>query len=313
MHRIILIMWIAQAASGNISSISANEIIRTLNDDVESAQSNAETTIQPPNTESGSSVRGNVTRQTLDNATESEPSDDWNISSNEIMQTLDFAAESSERPDVAMRTLNATAGGETSNVARLRTFNTSNGRELRAVLRNYAYHLDGLEKRQKSDKLRFWALKHKVKLLETKTAMLESRIGSHASTVVAFHASWLDGTPTVSAQVLKYLGVSLNIGNAYSNDTGKFTAPRAGIYYFATTNTPGAYETAKIFELVVDSVDLFSLGYNTPYREYYSQSTIQGLVHLNAGQEVWVKASHPGDVYNSEYCTFSGFLLASDI
>jgi hypothetical protein len=133
--------------------------------------------------------------------------------------------------------------------------------------------------------------------------------------VVAFHAYWLDGNPTMYEQVLQYRSVSLNLGDAYNNNTGKFTAPRAGMYYFAVTSTPGAPNTGTMFNLVVDSFgseELFLLGYNTPYMGYYSQSTIQGLVHLNESQEVWVKSSHPGDVYNSDYCTFSGFLLASD-
>ena len=311
MHRILFILWIVQAVSDRTT---ANAVVQVLN-----AASGASTvTLQTQNSETRGASAVETTRtlsgatviesaQTNNSATESEPPND---------SPLQTQNDATERGPSTIQAQNNTTERRLSNTAMLRTQNDTTGRGLRDMIRNLAHRLGKLEDLRTLYASRYSTLKNGFKALSRSTDTLTSQINNHISTVVAFHASWLDSTPTLSAQVLKYLNVLLNVGNAYSNDTGKFTAPRAGLYYFTATSAPGAMSTSTTFDLVVDSMgsaELFSLGYNTPYREYYSQSTIQGIVHLSEGQQVWVKASHPGDVYNSDYCTFSGFLLTLDV
>lgn len=218
----------------------------------------------------------------------------YNSASSEELQTLNDVTESELSAEIP----------EIQNDAP--EFIQAPGNDQRTSVRTLSRRLLRLENQLTALRTNYRGLRFRIKSLED-----SATTNYTASPVVAFHASWVSGAPTSSMQVLKYTSISLNVGNAYSNVTGKFTAPRAGIYYFAVTNTPGKIGTSNIFELATNEA-LYSLGYNTPYEGYYSQSTIQGIIHLNAGQEIWVKASHFGDVYNSEYCTFSGFLLASD-
>jgi hypothetical protein len=319
MHRIVLIMWIAISVSGDAVS---STMTRALDSAIEIGSSTSETLTGT--TESGSS---NVEMlQTLTGTTERGPSNvemlqtltsttESGSSNVEMLQTLTDTTENEPSNVKVSQSLNYTTDNTSSNFEILRSQNNITVNELRAAVNNMALRIDGLKTREISYKNQFRKLRYSIKLLEKTIATIKSQNSNQIPAVVAFHADWLDGNPTQYEQVLQYRSVSLNLGDAYDNNTGKFTAPRAGIYHFAVTSTPGAPNTGTIFNLVVDSIgseELFLLGYNTPYMGYYSQSTIQGLVHLNESQEVWVKSSHPGDVYNSDYCTFSGFLLASD-
>ncbi|XP_032377372.1 uncharacterized protein LOC116692895 [Etheostoma spectabile] len=132
---------------------------------------------------------------------------------------------------------------------------------------------------------------------------------------VAFSASLLaSGDGNTSADTgyvpLIYKNVFTNIGQHYNPNTGFFTAPVRGVYYFRFTGHVAHYESVMILRLVKYEHVLVTAAdrYTTPTDAEDNASN--GLVvQLEVGDVVSVQIF--GSVWDDHYhrTTFSGFLL----
>jgi hypothetical protein len=118
---------------------------------------------------------------------------------------------------------------------------------------------------------------------------------------VAFTAQSLQSSSFASGDPLLFSVIKYNLGNAYDKTTGRFTAPSSGLYMFIATSGSGG----NFFLYVGDNTEISGA---VSYSQ--SSSSVHGIMHLEAGQYVWVRSG--GGSYWSHTSTFSGFLLAHD-
>lgn len=104
--------------------------------------------------------------------------------------------------------------------------------------------------------------------------------------------------------------VHTNVGNAYSRDTGVFTAPVNGTYYFISTIMchPGDFLEAEMVHNGNHVVFLYA------YDSGFEQGVNGAVLVLSQGDHVWIRIAHEDadKVYGRDWSAFSGFLLFSD-
>ena len=132
--------------------------------------------------------------------------------------------------------------------------------------------------------------------------------------VVAFSArvspSYADIAPWAT---IKFSKVDTNIGDAYDNNTGEFTAPRGGTYVFYSnilTKDKSCVETALLIN-GEKKLLLYSAG-----ATYFGAGGNMLVAHLSMGDNVKMVKHGPWGAkpfyIHSGWSTFSGFLLRSD-
>ncbi|XP_052066785.1 complement C1q-like protein 3 [Mytilus californianus] len=108
--------------------------------------------------------------------------------------------------------------------------------------------------------------------------------------------------------ILKFKDVRTNIGNHYNPTTGRFTAPKQGLYEISCL-LYGVGPSRVTFQIHKNNA-LFAYGF-TPGRQYNS-NTISLLMELKTGDEVYVKHRFPQrreTVQGRQHSYFSGRLL----
>jgi hypothetical protein len=111
----------------------------------------------------------------------------------------------------------------------------------------------------------------------------------------------------------------LNIGGAMNIQTGKFTAPRKGIYFFAFSGV-GAFINGNNWlevRLMVNGVQIGST--HCDGNNEWEALTLQSTIELKMGDSVWLQIAGSQGAYlqnNSDeggYTNFSGWLLQEDL
>lgn len=125
-----------------------------------------------------------------------------------------------------------------------------------------------------------------------------------------------------AGHTLIFNGVETNIGNAYDENHGVFTAPTNGTYHFAflASTPPGtAGHGIHLFMKKNGKNEMYTfLDMNT---NYWIQRGASSVLHLNKGDRIWMEvggifehvtlAGHrqSDDAYHTH---FSGFLITAD-
>jgi hypothetical protein len=128
---------------------------------------------------------------------------------------------------------------------------------------------------------------------------------------VAFKARLNDHTAAPVGQVIVFPTVLFNEGDAYSSQTGKFTATTNGTYLFSIAFCVLSNKYLYV-DIMVDGV-----AYSKTYikdNDNLDCDTADTVVVLKAGQSVWVQpsVSASGNIirhHSSYWNTFSGVLL----
>jgi hypothetical protein len=106
--------------------------------------------------------------------------------------------------------------------------------------------------------------------------------------LVAFNADSPRDYSLDTNQIYIWSSVRINEGDAYDINTGIFTAPVTGLYYFAvhTCNYAGVN---NIYAIVKEKTDIAtSYQYDNAVNDCHSMSSI---TTLTAGQRVWVRCT----------------------
>jgi hypothetical protein len=128
---------------------------------------------------------------------------------------------------------------------------------------------------------------------------------------VAFKARLYADTAAPVRQVIVFPTVLFNEGDAYSSQTGKFTATTNGTYLFTIALCVHGDKYLRV-NIMVDGE-----GYTRTYiidKDYINCHTADTVAVLKAGQSVWVQPSPSSSgniIYHSSFIwnTFSGVLL----
>jgi hypothetical protein len=118
----------------------------------------------------------------------------------------------------------------------------------------------------------------------------------------------------------------VNEGNAMNLTTGKFTAPRPGIYFFSFTGLARLEDSssANFASFLFLNGNLIGASYvqeNNGPVDQYSPLTLQSTLNLKTGNQLWMQieyyspssdSSHLLDNSN-HYTHFTGFMLEEEI
>jgi hypothetical protein len=115
----------------------------------------------------------------------------------------------------------------------------------------------------------------------------------------------------------------LNEGNAMDLTSGKFTAPRPGIYFFSFTGT-ARFESSSVVDfcsslyLNGNLIGRSNVHENKGPVDQWSPLTLQSTLNLKTGDQLWVTIEYTGSssyLYdNSRHQThFTGFMLEEEI
>ncbi len=112
----------------------------------------------------------------------------------------------------------------------------------------------------------------------------------------------------------------LNIGGAMNITTGKFTAPRKGVYFFAFSGVsvldrPGWLDVG----LMVNGVQIGRAEcHSNPGGGEWETLTLQSTIELKAGDSVWLQivvlqGAYLQDIIDRQFTHFSGWMLQEDL
>jgi hypothetical protein len=123
---------------------------------------------------------------------------------------------------------------------------------------------------------------------------------------VAFHATNLQSRTPPSGTPLVFNHVQYNEPGSYNSTTGYFTVPTAGLFYFIASTSANSRSAAHFYLYVDNTIIDYSYVSNQADAE---MSSLHGVIHVQAGQRVWVKS---GGEYWDAVSAFTGFLLSPD-
>ena len=129
--------------------------------------------------------------------------------------------------------------------------------------------------------------------------------------IPAFFATRTSGHigPNYAHDSIKFNDVSLNIGNCYNPNTGKFTAPADGVYQISFSYLQQNGYTSYV-HLIKDGTMYSDVHANHKNHDQLSKTV---LIQLKKGQTVWVRLlkSSSYAVYGRDrYTTFGGYLIS---
>ncbi|XP_052078286.1 complement C1q-like protein 3 [Mytilus californianus] len=110
------------------------------------------------------------------------------------------------------------------------------------------------------------------------------------------------------SDILKFDDVQINQGNSYNPNTGKFTAPRSGLYHISCS-LMGSFSTASIIFQIKKNGELFLNVY--AHDSGWTTQSVSLLMELMRGDKIYVKhiTSRKELVNGNRQSYFSGFLL----
>ncbi|KAL3882729.1 hypothetical protein ACJMK2_029041 [Sinanodonta woodiana] len=112
--------------------------------------------------------------------------------------------------------------------------------------------------------------------------------------------------PIHPREIVLFDTVLLNEGNGFNKQTGIFTCPLSGIYFF-TGSVLTQHEHQVGVHLIVNGEtkgNAYADGANS-----WDQGSISSIARCEAGQNVWISVYYGTYIHGNYYTSFSGFLL----
>ncbi|XP_078097699.1 complement C1q tumor necrosis factor-related protein 3-like [Mustelus asterias] len=102
--------------------------------------------------------------------------------------------------------------------------------------------------------------------------------------------------------------INVNYGKAYSNETGKFTCPKCGLYFFSFSSLPGRGLQTDV--ALIKNGKVVSVLHSVLPKNSSQLSTKSVILELHKGDQVWVKLVS-GNLWSRDgSLSFQGFWLA---
>jgi hypothetical protein len=112
----------------------------------------------------------------------------------------------------------------------------------------------------------------------------------------------------------------VNEGNAMDLTSGKFTAPRPGIYFFSFTGEAYLSSIADFWSYLYlngNRIGASRVSQNNGPVNQLNPLTVQSTLNLKTGDQLWVTIEYTGDSYlldnSNHYTHFTGFMLEEEI
>ena len=128
---------------------------------------------------------------------------------------------------------------------------------------------------------------------------------------MAFHAELgPDKTDLTPGQIIQFQTMKQNYGNGYDPQTGIFTCPRSGLYFFTFTIMayPGKWTDTKLVHNGSSIASSYSAGLTIDY----NTGNKSVLVHLHLGDKVWLEflaGDKPGNIHGYQWSTLTGLFI----
>ncbi|KAL3882724.1 hypothetical protein ACJMK2_029036 [Sinanodonta woodiana] len=145
-----------------------------------------------------------------------------------------------------------------------------------------------------------------------KPGILRRDVRGLAIKQIAFYAIIASGNglgPIHEREIVLFDTVLLNEGNGFNKQTGIFTCPLSGIYFF-TGSVLTQHEHQVGVHLIVNGEtkgNAYADGANS-----WDQGSISSIARCEAGQNVWISVYLGSFIHGDYYTSFSGFLLWGD-
>ncbi|BFZ00276.1 hypothetical protein BsWGS_03315 [Bradybaena similaris] len=127
---------------------------------------------------------------------------------------------------------------------------------------------------------------------------------------VAFSASFGRSQYFLTDQLAPFTRVYTNLGNAYDNNTGVFTAPKTGVYVFSLF-AHAQFDKAFCFRIFHNDVRTVSVCGRSAGSHAASANSV--VLQVKSGDKIYAKAMHDSYIYENEqnsYSTFNGYLIS---
>ncbi|XP_073697501.1 cerebellin-2-like [Garra rufa] len=151
-------------------------------------------------------------------------------------------------------------------------------------------------------------LEEKLKALNDEVEKLSKRVAFSGS--VSDSLGQQNFGPHAEATTLVYKHVFTNIGNAYDTNTGIFTAPVKGVYFFNFV-VFNAYETATAVQLMKNGNLVLKASDNAPGTDTEDTTSNSVSLILEQGDKIHIELIETRRIYtdSGRRNTFSGHLL----
>jgi len=126
--------------------------------------------------------------------------------------------------------------------------------------------------------------------------------------IPAFSASRSQSKSLGPGEIILFDHVWTNVGNGYNPNTGKFTAPKSGLYQISGTVMSASGKTLEVhlFKNDKQTISLYT-------GSGYATGTVNIVFKLQKGETVYMKhRNNTQTIYSDSYvyCVFSGFLIS---
>jgi hypothetical protein len=131
---------------------------------------------------------------------------------------------------------------------------------------------------------------------------------------VAFNAHRNSGGDTAYSNTIVFNSTTVNIGNGFNTNTGKFTAPVSGTYFFNTTCLTTSNSTSNDLQIRVDDTNI-AQGRVDVSSSAHNSVSVTVIATLTENQVVSVYNAGGDGFYGStgNYNTFCGYLIGATV